>query len=213
VLPQLSGNECAAVIPGQNSPEISLSAPLADALFQSQGQIPFESPSITTMLTEIQSFEEDHYNSLREVLESRSVPSFVRDGVFQFMRNHKASHQISKFKCSVYDSLTELSQRWVLLEWTEGDLEILCLAEVEIDGFCNFLTHSGLGKQSSEEGKRWTWSAVGWTVSDFSVLQSLFLAAQYVAIAQQSGCKRIFAGSIAAGADPVERYLLRLTSC
>jgi len=131
-------------------------------------------------------FENSHYTSLREVLEAHRVPRFVHDAIFMLMRNHLALGEISDFKCFVYTSLTsETSHLWVVLEWTEGgDLEIVCLNEVERDGFCNCLMHSGMGKRGCEEGKMWVHSSVGWNVCDWDALQSLFLASQHATLAQ-----------------------------
>jgi len=143
-------------------------------------------PVTNQIYTQRYVFENSHYASLREVIEVHSVPRFVHDAIFTIMRNHLALGEISDFKCFVYTSLTsETSHLWVMLEWNEGgDLEIVCLNEVERDGFCNCLMHSGMGKRGCEEGKMWVHSSVGWNVCDWDALQSLFLASQHATLAQ-----------------------------
>jgi hypothetical protein len=145
-----------------------------------------EPPTNETQAFRTYGFQQTHYRVLWDNLDAHFVPWYIIDSVAQFMQTHVCLDEISNFHCRIYKSLTQTNHLWVVLEWIEGGgFEIVCLTEVETDGFCNTLIHSGMGKQSCAEGKRWILSALGWSVSSWDALESLFLAVQYAAIEQR----------------------------
>jgi hypothetical protein len=203
------------MIVGQQPTKVSTNSLLSslDTRREPQGHVaPSETLPSTNHTYQTYIFQPSHYITLQEVLEGRCVAPFVKDSVSKLMQGHGAVDEISEFKCIVYSSLAQAPHLWVMLEWKEGDLEIICLSEVETDGSCNSLMHSAMGKRSCAEGKSWIHSSIGWNISDWSALRSLFLASQHVMISQQGQRLEVGADPDSGMPGSVERYALNIDS-
>jgi hypothetical protein len=75
--------------------------------------------------------------------------------------------------------LTDSEQSWLLLEWVEGNTDVICIFDIKDEAdheSCSWLLHCRTGKTDSEA----TSSSLHWSVTDISVLKTLFQVAQHV---------------------------------
>jgi len=87
---------------------------------------------------------------------------------------------ISHVRCFSLPSNTLPFERWPVILWNDGDMEILQLYHVDETGFCNYLTHYGMGKHTTSEGKMYLQSSIAWKVNDLGNLRPLCVCAQHL---------------------------------
>jgi hypothetical protein len=90
-----------------------------------------------------------------------------------------AAERVYNLRISVCYSLTTDYERWPVVQWKEGDVDVLRMYHLE-DSSCSWLTHYGLGKHWTPAGKDWLQAAVSWSVHDQTSLRSLFVASQHL---------------------------------
>jgi len=87
---------------------------------------------------------------------------------------------ISQARCFSLPSNTLPFDRWPVILWNDGGMEILQLYHVDDTGFCNYLAHYGMGKHSTSEGKMYLQSSIAWGVNRLGNLWPLCVGAQHL---------------------------------
>lgn len=122
----------------------------------------------------------DHLFDFFSIAFTRTAAEHIVD----FMKNYasRAIYPVSKFGVSVLRSLTTEYNDWAMLEWREGEVEVLTLIHVgDGENFsCDRITHYGLGKHSTSSGKDWKQGAISWSFGEMSSLESLVVAVHHV---------------------------------
>jgi hypothetical protein len=117
------------------------------------------------------------FSSLRSTrlttAEAYSIASDLAEYVLQ------AAERVRNLGISMCYSLTADYERWPVVQWNEGDVEVLRLYHLE-DSSCSWLTHYGLGKHWTPAGKNWLQASVSWSVRNRRSLRSLFVASQHL---------------------------------
>lgn len=113
---------------------------------------------------------------------SRRVALSLTSWVTQYFNTTKFS--LSSCRAWVLYSLTPDYGQWPIVEWREGDMEMMAIFHFDDDyhgdGFCDCLTHYSSGKHSSSGEKGWIQQSICWTVNGLNSLKSLVVAMQHL---------------------------------
>jgi hypothetical protein len=125
-------------------------------------------------------FDTPSYESISSLLSAYLTPAeahLIASDFAQYIQ--QAVERVRDLRVSVCYSLAADEKSWPVVEWKEGDVEVLRLYHLE-DNSCSWLTHYGVGKHWTPAGKDWLQAAVSWSVRNRRSLRSLFVASQHL---------------------------------